>query len=291
VAEYADRAAGYTIMTMADVPREELPEPGYVRFGQAEPYCVRWEDGEETRPEAELADFAGMVTAALITTLVSQVWLKRAKQIALTNTDGDPMLIIDATVAVSRDVTGLLLAHPDFAEDEDGEDGQLVWWGSRVHQPGGLLDPDDEVERWVFGHVTPGDGRIRVRVNSRRRLDRLMRILAALGVKPRVTEEKLTEPSLDFAWGPVPDGGAGGGARSERDWEESWLDQAVAALDFRTPWQAAAGGAVDIFRVEALLRQLEYQSGLAAARGEQGIDVTWLRAELGLTDDSTPLGD
>lgn len=30
----------------------------------------------------------------------------------------------------------------------------------------------------------------------------------------------------------------------------------------------------------ALLRQLEFQASLAAARGLQGIDVTWLRAEL-----------
>jgi hypothetical protein len=281
LAEYVDQAAKYALMAMADMPREELPEPGYVRFGQAEPYCVRWEAGEEAEPE--FADFASMATASLITTLVSQVWLKRANAIKLTNTDGDPMLIIDAMVAVSGDVTRPLLAHPDFAEDD--EDGQFVWWGSRVDEFDGLLGPDDEAERWVLGHVTPGDGQIRIRVNSQRRLDRLMLILDALGVKPRVTEEKRVEPSLDFAWGPVPDDSAEGGARSRRDWEKSWLDQAVAALNFRTPRQAAAGDAVDFFRVEALLRQLEYQSALAAARGEQGIDVAWMRAELGLADE------
>jgi hypothetical protein len=281
VAECAYRAAEYEIMAMTDVPRDRLPEPGAIRFGQAEPYCVRWEAGEDEEPE--FTDFAGIVSAAWLTTLVSQVWLKRAKPIAMTNTDDDPMLIIDATVAVSGDVARLLLGHSEFAEDDEGEDGQFVWWGARVGELGGLLGPDDEAERWVLGHLMPGDGQVRVRVNSRRRLDRLMRILATLGVKPRVTEEKHVEPSLDFAWGPVPDGGVGGGAHSGREWEESWLDQAVAALDFRTPWQAAASGAVGMFRVEALLRQLEYQSGLAAARGEQGIDVAWLRAELGLT--------
>jgi hypothetical protein len=34
----------------------------------------------------------------------------------------------------------------------------------------------------------------------------------------------------------------GGGASLAREWEKSWLDQAVAALNFRTPRQAAAGG-------------------------------------------------
>lgn len=32
-----------------------------------------------------------------------------------------------------------------------------------------------------------------------------------------------------------------------------------------------------------LLRQLEYQVGLAAARGGRPIDTEWLRTELGLT--------
>lgn len=42
------------------------------------------------------------------------------------------MLLIDVTIAVSGDVTGRLLSRPDFAEEEDGEDGQIVWWGERV---------------------------------------------------------------------------------------------------------------------------------------------------------------
>jgi hypothetical protein len=82
--------------------------------------------------------------------------------------------------------------------------------------------------------------------------------------------------------GAVPDGGDGGnGASSAREWEKSWLDQAVAALNFRIPRQAAQGDAVDAFRMEALLRQLEYQAGLATARAQHGIDVAWLRADLG----------
>ena len=110
----------------------------------------------------------------------------------------------------------------------------------------------------MLGRVTPGGGRIRVRVNSQRRLRRLMRILAAIGLEPQVTEEKRAEPSPDFAWGPVPRGDG-----PAREWEKNWLDQAVAALNFRTPRQAAHGEVADTFRVEALLRQLEYQAGLA----------------------------
>jgi hypothetical protein len=196
VAEYADEVALLGIEMISGVPRDELPDPGSmsIRFGQAEPYCVRWE-ADET-PGAEFAEFASAVTAGLITRLASQVWWKRAKPLRLENTDGDPMLLIDATITIRGDVTRRLLAHPDFAEE--GEDDQIVWWGERVEP----LDPDDEAERWVLGRVTPGEGRIRVRVNSQRRLRRLMRILTAMGVEPQVTAEKQTEPSLDFAWGP-----------------------------------------------------------------------------------------
>ena len=279
VAEYVDEATGLGIHLLSGVPHELLPEPGSmsVRFGRAEPYCVRWETGET--PEAEFAEFASAVTAGLITSLASQVWRKRAGPLRLENTDGDPMLLIDATITVRGDVTGRLLAHPDFVEEEDGEDGEIVWWGERVEP----LAPDDEAERWVLGRVTPAEGRLRVLVNSQRRLRRLMRILAAIGVEPQVIEERRAEPSLDFAWGPVPDNGddtADEGAHA-REWEANWLDQAVAALNFRTPRQAAQGDAADALRVEALLRQLEYQAGLATARGQRGVDVAWLRAELG----------
>jgi hypothetical protein len=276
VAEFADETALLGIEVLSGVPREQLPEPEPVRFGRAEPYCIRWEADEPL--EAEFAGFASAVTAGLITRLASQVWWKRATPLRVENTDGDPMLLIDATVTVRGDVTSRLLAHPDFAEEE-GEDDQIVWWGERVEP----LAPDDEAERWVLGRVRPGEGRIRVRVNSQRRFDRLMRILAAMGVEPQVTEEKKTEPSLDFAWGPVPDSGddSAGDVAYAREWEANWLDQAVAVLDFRTPRQAAQGDAMDTLQVEALLRQLEYQAGLATMRGERGIDVAWLRAELG----------
>ena len=276
VAEFADEAALLGVQLLSGVPRDQLPDPAPIRFAQAEPYCVRWDTDEPQ--EAEFAQFASAVTAGLITRLASQVWWKRAVPLHLENSDGDLLLLIDASITVRGDVTKRLLAHPDFVE-EDGEDGQLVWWGDRVDP----LAPDDGAERWVLGRLTLGEGQIRVRVNSQRRLRRLMRILGALGVEPRFAQEKQAIPSLDFAWGPAPmPDNDGGGAAPSREWEQNWLDQAVGPLNFRTPRQAARGDAMDTFRVEALLRQLEYQAGLAAGRGERGIDVAWLRAELGL---------
>ena len=182
------------------------------------------------------------------------------------------------------------------AEEEGGQDGQLVWWGDQVAGPSGepivmhfhqdgsahLLDPAEDAERLVLGRVTPDRNRVRVQVNSQRRLARLLQILAVIGAEPEVAEQARSEPSLDFAWGPVPDG-----ASPAREWEKAWLEQSVAVLDFRSPRHSAAGAAegstAEALRLESLLRQLEYQAGLAAARGERPIDTEWLRTELGLT--------
>jgi hypothetical protein len=293
VAEYAEQAVWHVLEELSGVPRDRPPEPGEIRFGQAEPYCVRWETGEE--PDPEFGENISPVIARLTTVLAARVWWKRAAPVALTNTDGEPMILIDATVTVSDDVTERLSARSDFGEEEGGLDGQLVWWGDQdpgpsdeplvmhFHQDGSahLVDPDEDAERLILGRLTPGRDRVRVRVNSHRRLAKLLRILADIGAEPEVAEQAQSEPSLDFAWGPVPDGGS-----PAREWERAWLEQAVAVLEFRTPRHAAAsaaeGNTAEALQLEGLLRQLEYQAGLADARGERPIDTEWLRTELGL---------
>ena len=98
------------------------------------------------------------------------------------------MMLIDATVTVSGDVTERLSARSNFGEEEGGQDGQLVWWGDQAtgpsnepivmhfHQDGSahLLDPAEDAERLVLGRVTPDRDRVRVQVNSHRRLTKLL---------------------------------------------------------------------------------------------------------------------
>jgi hypothetical protein len=238
---------------------------------------VRWETGEE--PEQEFGDVASPLVARLASRLSAWVWLRRAERVLLQNTDGEAMELIDAAVTVDGDVTERLFARSDFGEEENGEDGQLVWWGEPVD------DHSDEIERLVLGRLTPEPGRvkIRVRVNSRRRLKRLLLILKDIGAEPKIAEVSFSEPSLDFAWGPVP-----GDGLTARQWAENWLDQTVAVLDFHTPRHAAEGGGpADRPRLEGLLRQLEYQSCLPAERGGRPVDTAWLRAELGLESMTT----
>ncbi len=293
VAEYAEQAVSILAQAMAGVPRDKIPERQPIRFGRAEPYGVRWEFAEP--PGEQYARFASKVTSALVTQLFVYVTRYRATPPKLRNTDDEPMLLIDATITVTGDVTEPLLAHPDFSRQDDGDRTRIVWWGKEV--PAAQRDtmlaevrargqhPVDEPgkpQRWVRGDLTLGDGVIQASVNSRERLDRLVRILTQLGASPAVTAEKRVDPALDFAWGPGPPAAVAGAAPAAEGWEKSWLDERVPALGGRTPRQAADGDGVEVIRLESLLRQFEYQAGLAVSQGSKGIDVAWLRAELGM---------
>ena len=127
VAEYAEDAVWHMLHTIMGERGDSPPPMEQVRFGQAEPYCVRWETGEE--PEPEFGDFSSPVIARLAPRLAAWVWMKRAERVLLRNTDGEPMVLIDAAVTVDGDVTERLFERSDFGEEENGEDGQLVWWG------------------------------------------------------------------------------------------------------------------------------------------------------------------
>jgi hypothetical protein len=157
----------YTLMG----ERGDYPPPmGQVRFGQAEPYCVRWETGEE--PKREFGDIVSPAVARLASRLAAWVWAKRADPVLLENTDGEPMVLIDAAVVVDGDVAERLFERSDFGEEENGEDGQLVWWGERVddgagqpdalhfHEDGSVhvIGPDDEEEHVVLARLTPAEG-------------------------------------------------------------------------------------------------------------------------------------
>jgi hypothetical protein len=289
IAEYAEDAVWqmlYAIAVKGIRSPAALEQP---RFGQAEPFCVRWETDEEPTPG--FGNYTSATTARLAPRLASWVLMKRAEPFLIQNTDGEPMVLIDVAVTTDGDVTERLLAHPDFAEEKGGEGGQLVWWGGpagdgpsestalHFHEDGftHVTDPADEEERVVLARLTPDHGRVIVRVNSERRLKRVLQILTDIGAAPKVAQESRSQTSMEFAWGPVP-----GGGMTARTWAESWLDQPVVVLEFHTPRHAASSGQADLLRLEGLLRQLEYQSALPAERGGQPIDTAWLRTQLGL---------
>ena len=66
---------------------------------------------------------------------------------------------------------------------------------------------------------------------------------------------------------------------------KAWLDEPVPALQDLTPREAAASDdPVDVFRLESLLRQLEYEAGPAEAAGQERTNLALLRAELNIEE-------
>jgi len=66
---------------------------------------------------------------------------------------------------------------------------------------------------------------------------------------------------------------------------EAWLDQPNPALSGLTPRAAAEGETLGNMRVEALIRQFEYQADLSGPFARPGADLDRLRRELGLGAD------
>jgi len=293
-AESIDEAGLAMVQALAGEP--EVP-PTPIPFGHAELHGV-YADDQEPVP-AEMASLMGKVTGAMITRIAADVHRYRATPSAIANTDGDPMCLITATIAVGEGTVGKLAARPDFVRDSDEPD-RVTWWGALI--PDGQreammaeamaqlraqghkeVEASEGPQRWVRGVLRVRGREITVEVNSVRRLTRLVEILRKVGADPVVTSEERIDPALDFAWSASQRAAQGGAAAAAEGWEKFWLDEKVPALFGRTPWQAARGRERPY--LEALLRQFEYEADLLAADGKTGVDTAWLREQLDMPCD------
>jgi SEC-C motif len=191
----------------------------------------------------------------------------------LTNTEGDPLMMCEATVRVEDP------AKIEAALDETYD---------RVEAA--------EPSRW-FEHVTThGMARVRaalaldgdtlrVETNSVQRMDRVLATLARLEPdlkvlnKSRRTPDEVAAMVDDTSEGALdPDDPAVAAALEEfiRNYESKWLDEPIPALDGHTPRQAAD----DPTRRADLMKLLDTFPAGDYARG--GMDADRLRAALGL---------
>ena len=293
-AESIDEAALAMLHALAGEP--DVP-PTPIPFGHAEPHGVYADDQEPV--SAEMASLIGQVTGAMVTRIVADVHRYRATPPAIANTDGDPMCLISAEIAVEEGTVGKLAARPDFDRDSDEPD-RVTWWGALI--PDGQREAmmaeamaqlraqghedvgaPDGPQRWVRGVLRVRGREITVEVNSQQRLTRLLDILAKAGGNPVVTSERRIDPAQDFAWPAVQRAVQGGTAAAAEGWEKSWLDEKVPALLGRTPRQAARGRERPY--LEAMLRQFEYEADLLAVDGKTGVDTAWLRGQLDMPSD------
>lgn len=260
--------------------------------------------------EDEYAAFVSKVVAAVLPESAVEVLRYRAAPPQVRNTDGDETVLINADIAVSGDVTRLLLAHPDFEPGDnhpappaaDTAATRITWYGkqippaqrdamfaevlARLGTASGPVEMPAE-QRWVRGALAVSDGMVRASVNSRKRLERLLRILSRLGADPVVTAETHVDPAQDMVLASTAQllAATGTAGAAPGEWAKAWLDEPVPALRSLTPREAVASDdQMDVFRLESLLRQFEYQAGLAEAAGQEGTDVASLRAELDIEE-------
>jgi hypothetical protein len=308
IGEHVDDAVEIIAVSLAGGSADGIPGMPPIRFGQAGPYGVISEFEEPM--EDEYAAFVSKIVTAVLPGSAVELLRYRAAPPRMRNTDGDEMVLIDADIAVSGDIRGLLLAHPDFEPgddhpalpDADAAATRVTWYGKPIPaaqrdamfaevraQLGTTADPVElpEAQRWVRGALAVSDGLIRVSVNSRKRLERLLRILSKLGTDPVVVSETRVDPAQDMVFGSTAQllALAGRANPASEIWAKAWLDEPVPALRGLTPREAAASDdQMDVFRVESLLRQFEYQAGLAEAAGLAGMNVPWLRTELNMEE-------
>ncbi len=237
-------------------------------FGGIEPIALRERDA--------LIDLLDEEPDAV--TLVVQL-SRRFAPVALTNTEGDPLAVCEATVHVG---------------DPDELEATLDDTYDRVD---GAVPP-----RWLEQVITHGMQRVRatlvldvdtlrVETNSEKRMDRVLATLARLDPTINVLDDSrrpmrdareaaelarqlpaADEDALD------PDDPKVAAALDEfiRDYETKWLDEPIPALDGHTPRQAAD----DPTRRGDLIKLLDSFPAGAAARG--GMNTDRLRAALGL---------
>ncbi|HET9875422.1 MAG TPA: SEC-C domain-containing protein, partial [Mycobacterium sp.] len=236
-------------------------------FGGLEPVALH-----ERGPLIELLD-SGPEPAELVAELS-----RRYAPPVLTNTEGDPMVLCEASVQIG-DPAGIEAALDETYDRADDEPSR---WFEHVTTHG--------MQRIRATLVRDGDT-LQVETNSDERMDRVLATLARLDPAMEVLDDtrypvrdareaaKLAEqyPESDADTIDSDDPRLAEALDAFiRDYETKWLDEPIPALNGYTPRQAAD----DPTRRGDLIKLLDSYPAGAAGRG--GMDADRLRAALGL---------
>lgn len=264
------------------------------RRGEPHPHGVIVEIAEPVWPE--IARLMSKVLGGLLPGIVGDVWRRRAAGPKLTNTEGHPLRVITAHVAVNDPaaIAGTLAAHADFRVEDAGE---LSWWGrelSKIERAGALaqvralagedepLDEPDEPQRWLRGRLEPKPDGFEISVNSDERLVALVELLRGLGAKPKLGRRSVIDPAQDIQpirlGMPMPFGAS---QQAVDAWQMLWPEERVPALGGLTP-RTASRRVQSRSRLEAVPREFEHDAHVLARAGRPAPDLERLRAELGM---------
>jgi hypothetical protein len=207
-------------------------------------------------------------------------WLANAaaKRPQLTNTDGDPLRLQNASFACADPAAaGAMLAGMDDFEFDD-EDGAWIWFR-----------PDRGERRTLLARVRPIADRLVVELNSDRRLERLRDRLETIpGV---VFERSSPVEAADFhpsrSAPPTPIEASPGMLTAAQamihDHYMAWIDEAIPALGGQTPREAVRTPE-GRRKVEDLMRSLDGPGGMPGLT----VPLAEMRRRLGLGADGPP---
>jgi len=101
--------------------------------------------GHEAASQA-VARVLSVIAGSGMARLIAETAAYRLSGPRLLNTDGDPMVLVKATLAIDDldAVTGRLASHPDIVPDEETPGG-FTWWGP--HSPRPSASPPGRVSR------------------------------------------------------------------------------------------------------------------------------------------------
>ena len=197
--------------------------------------------------------------------------------------EGDPMEFgrVAYDVVDVLAVRAALEAHPEIDSDETDS-----WvWFEKAH--------DEAFERRSLGHLRLEDGRLTLEVTSRRRAERLRRLVqdaAGGALRHRSTRFESVEkavarhhkrPSPEAEPELPPEEVAPLMAAYKQRHYSTWPDTALPALDGRSPRRAARLKTLRPKLVD-LLRDMENHEAHAARPDNPPYDFGWMWAELGL---------
>lgn len=262
------------------------------RRGEPEPHGVLVTLAEPLDPS--VAALMSKVLGSLLPEIAGEMWRRRAAGPKLTNTDGQPLRLITAHVAVEDPpaVKRALSAHADFRTEDEGE---LSWWGreltdteranalAQIRSLAGTDEPieePDEPQRWLRGRLESRPDGFEVSVNSDERLQALVQLLRELGANPELRRQSVIDPSQDMPpiqlGMPMPFGASQDAVDA---WQSLWPRERVPALGGATP-RAASRHAKSRPGLEAVLREFEHDAHLLEETNRPAPDLDQLRAEL-----------
>ncbi|HEY7283697.1 MAG TPA: hypothetical protein VID47_19135, partial [Actinomycetota bacterium] len=145
---------------------------------------------------SELAEVLGHVVAVALPTLRDRLrTLRAARPAERRNTDGDRIELITARVRL-RDrgrAEEAMERHPEFSPDEHG----WTWFGGPSAPAAGTIPGGDGRTVRAFIEVA-GTDELDVFVNSRTRLERLIKFLRRTGAGPEVVSERRMDAAIDL---------------------------------------------------------------------------------------------